>query len=260
MKQSRDRSAFLCRISGFQFQNSRSPFSTFYFRLSNLSAKTRSAFTLIELLVVIAILSILLVALKPALNSLSKSSGRKGAISALTSVVEQARSLALSDARNTYVAFAGTLPGTPTPQMVQDYTYRAYAVFEDDASGASHAVQVTKWNKLPTGISFRSLDEPPDSTGTVGTSLTSTSNTTTAPFSFSPLGSTSTVACPYIEFDSTGAVIQPTSSAPIRIVVFEGNVNTTSNENPTARESSGDPVRDEIQIERFTGRTKYVVR
>ena len=45
----------------------------------------------------------------------------------------------------------------------------------------------------------------------------------------------------------------------MRLVVFEGSV-IGANELVTARESTGDPVRDEIQVERFTGRAKYVVR
>jgi prepilin-type N-terminal cleavage/methylation domain-containing protein len=212
------------------------------------------AFTLLEMLVVIGIIAILLVAVIPAVNSISKSTGRKGAMSNVTSMIEQARSLALSDARNTYIAFATVLPAGATPQMIQDYSYRAYAVFEDTASGGGKA-QVSKWQKLPTGISFRNQDEP---IGT-GTCLTSTTNTTTTAFSFSPLGGATTITCPYIEFDSTGAIIQPSSAAPMRLVAFEGNV-SGGTENPTARESGGDPVRDEVQVERFTGRVKYVIR
>lgn len=220
-----------------------------------LKARERFAFTLLEVLVVIGIISILLVAVIPAVTSLSKSSGRKGAASNLISMIEQARSLALSDARNTYVAFATTLTGSATPLMVQEYSYRAYAVFEDAASGAGK-LQVTKWQKLPKGISFRSRDE---SGAPAGTCITSSTNTTTDTFSFSPLGSATTISCPYIAFDSTGAIIQPTSTSPMRIVVFEGTA-TSSGESPTARESSGEPVRDEIQVAKFTGRATYVTR
>ncbi len=212
----------------------------------------QDAFTLIELLVVIGILAILFVAVLPVVNSLSKSSGRKGAISNITSIIEQGRSLALTDARNTYVAFATALPGSAPPQMIQEYSYRAYAVFEDDATGSTK-LQVTRWQKLPTGISFRNQNE---SSGT-GTCLTSANNTTTVTFSFPPLGST--IDCPYLEFDSTGAIIQPATVSPMRIVIFEGNVNG-GNESPTARESTGEPVRDEVQVEKFTGRAKYVTR
>ena len=199
------------------------------------------------------IISLLLVAVIPAVNSLSKSSGRKGGISNLTIVIEQARSLALADSRNVYVAVVTTLPTTAPPTVIDDYSYRAYAVFEDDAAGTAHNIQVTKWQKLPPGISFRNQNE---SSGT-GTCLTSVSNSTTAVFSFPPTGGT--ITCPYIEFDSTGAVVQPTSAAPMRLVIFEGLVRA-ANEIATAQDSTQQPVRDEIQIGRFNGRAKYVVR
>jgi type II secretory pathway pseudopilin PulG len=218
----------------------------------NRQHSTLNSFTLLELLVVIGIIALLLVAVVPAVTNMSKSSGRKGAISNIASIIEQARSLALSDARNTYVAFATALPAAATPQMVQDYSYRTYAVFEDNPLGAGR-LQVTKWQKLPTGISFRSQNE----SGGPGTCLTSVSNTTTAAFSFPALGGT--ISCPYIEFDSTGAIIQPTSASPMRLIVFEGSV-SGGTENLTARESSGEPVREEVEIAKFTGRAKYVIR
>ena len=52
------------------------------------------AFTLLELLVVVGIVSLLLVAVIPAVTSLSKSSGGKAAVSNLMNALEQARSLA----------------------------------------------------------------------------------------------------------------------------------------------------------------------
>ena len=64
-----------------------------------------AAFTLLELLVVVGIISVLLVAVIPAVNSLSKSSGRKGAISNLLGAIEQARAQAIKDGRRTYVVF-----------------------------------------------------------------------------------------------------------------------------------------------------------
>lgn len=212
-----------------------------------------SAFTLIELLVVIGIIAIMLVAVIPAVTSLSKSSGRKSGISNLSIMIEQARSLALSDSRNTYVAFATTPPAGASPAVIDDYSYRAYAVFEDDAAGMPHAIQVTKWQKLPPGISFRSQDE---SSGP-GTCLTSTTNNTTSAFNFAP--TSGTITCPYLQFDSTGSVVQPTSAAPMRLVIFEGFVRSGT-EVPTAREASQQPVRDEIEIGRFNGRARYVVR
>src|SRR5207248_6246214 len=102
------------------------------------------------------IIALLLAALIPVVG-LTKSSGRKGAISNLLGVLEQARTLAIKDGRNTYVAFVTS--GVPA-SLAKDYEYRAYAIFEDDPTGATQ-VQVTNWSKLPTGISFRASNSAP---------------------------------------------------------------------------------------------------
>jgi prepilin-type N-terminal cleavage/methylation domain-containing protein len=212
------------------------------------------AFTLLEVLVVLGILAIMLVAVLPAITSLSKSSGRKGAVSNIASIIEQTRSLALGDSRNTYVVFATGMPAA-SADILREYSYRAYAVFEDDATGAQQ-IQVTKWQKLPTGISFRSQDEPGPGAGTC---ITSATNTEMLSFSFSPLGATATITAPYIKFDGTGSVVEPTTAGPMRIVVFEGTADATT-EVATAKESTGLPVRDEVQVGRYSGRAKYVVK
>lgn len=213
----------------------------------------RDAFTLIELMVVIGIIALMLVALIPAVSSLSKSGGRKAAIGNLAILIEQARSLALADARNTYIAFVAALPSSASQAVVADYSYRAYAVFEDDANGNPHAIQTTKWQRLPTGISFRNQPEP---TGP-GTSLTTATNPATSTFPFALANGN--ITCPYLEFDSVGSVVQPNSAAPMRLVIFEGYVRGGS-EVPTGRDSSHEPIRDEISIGRFNGRAEYVNR
>jgi hypothetical protein len=45
----------------------------------------------------------------------------------------------------------------------------------------------------------------------------------------------------------------------MRLVVFEGLVRSGS-EIVTGREASSEPTREEVQIGRFNGRAKYVVR
>src|ERR1700693_2696656 len=70
---------------------------------SNSSA--HRGFTLLELLVVIGIISILLVAIVPAVNSLSKSSGRKAAVNNLLGAIEQARVQAIKDGQAAYLVF-----------------------------------------------------------------------------------------------------------------------------------------------------------
>jgi prepilin-type N-terminal cleavage/methylation domain-containing protein len=69
-------------------------------RLPDANPEWPRAFTLIELLVVIAIIAILLVAVVPAVNTLSKSSGRKATASLLLGTIEQARAQALKDGRD----------------------------------------------------------------------------------------------------------------------------------------------------------------
>jgi prepilin-type N-terminal cleavage/methylation domain-containing protein len=217
----------------------------------------RKAFTLIELMVVIGVIALLLVLLAPTIGSLSKSTGRRGAVSNLTSIIEQTRALALSQSRTAYVAFVGEMPPNAPPAVVRDYAYRAFAVFQDSA-GAGKA-QVTKWQKLPEGISFRAEPEAAAAGTPVGTSITATTNSATTLFPFAPLGSGQSIECRYIAFDATGTVIEPPVSAPLRLVIFEGRVNNAV-EQPTARDADQQPVRDEIQIGRYNGRAKVVVR
>src|SRR5205807_7976742 len=101
-------------------------------RAAQLYAVTgHSAFTLLELLVVIAIISVLLVAVIPAVNSFSKSSGRKGAISNLLGAFEQARAEAIKSGQATYVVFPTFASGT-SQTTLDRYNYKSFAIFEDD--------------------------------------------------------------------------------------------------------------------------------
>ena len=209
-------------------------------------------------MVVIGVIAVLMVLLAPTIGSLSKSTGRRGAVSNLTSIIEHTRSLALSQSRNAYIAFVGEMPPNAPPAVARDYAFRAFAVFQDTASGAAR-VQVTKWQKLPEGISFRAAPEVPAAGTPVGTSITATTNTGKAFFPFAPLGATATLECRYIAFDSTGTIVEPPVAAPLRLVIFEGLVSADV-EQPTARDANEQPVRDEIQIGRYNGRARLVVR
>ena len=210
---------------------SRIPHSAF----RNPNSAFLAAFTLLELLVVIGIISLLLVAVIPAVNSLSKSSGRKGAISNLLGAIEQARIQAVKDGQATYVVFPTLSAGT-SQSIVDQYHYRSYAVFEDDPANPTQPKQLTPWKKLPTGISLRSQ--------------ISAAPWTTASFPFAPIGTAQTF--PYLKFNSAGEVESPVpATGPVLLSIFEGHVNGTSETLSTKI-----IITETISIARLTGRAE----
>jgi prepilin-type N-terminal cleavage/methylation domain-containing protein len=78
-----------------------SSFSTFYFLISNLSAKAQRGFTLLELLVVIAIIAILMVLVAPAFTTIKGGTDVTSAAYTIKDVLDQARTYAM--ANNTFV-------------------------------------------------------------------------------------------------------------------------------------------------------------
>jgi prepilin-type N-terminal cleavage/methylation domain-containing protein len=219
-----------------------------------LTAQQRGgkAFTLLEVLVVLAIIALLLAATIPVVNSLSKSSGRKGAGSLLLGTIEQARTLALKDGRASYVVFPAEYPAgtaaTSDKNIVSRYFYHSVAIFEDDAADPTKPkIQVTEWKVFPIGVSLRSeisyqpdpSDPAPDS-GWIGDS-----------FTFTPTGSTATL--PFLKFNSAGAVESPPrSSGQIKLRFFEGYV-TGTYEKPTNPKNFD----ESITINRLSGRANY---
>ncbi len=181
-----------------------------------------SAFTLVEMLVVIGIISVLLVAVIPAVNSLSKSSGRKGAINNLLGVIEQARAQAIKDGQATYLVFPTFSAGTQA--TLDRYSYKSFAIFEDDPGNPAAPKQLTPWKTLPTGISIRSgsLSALPDPAADISPALT---------ISFTPDASAS-AAYRCIKFNTEGGVELPNNNVSLSIfegLVKQGNEILTSN-------------------------------
>jgi prepilin-type N-terminal cleavage/methylation domain-containing protein len=218
-----------------------------------VSLKRFRAFTLLELLVVIGIIAILLAAVLPAVNSLSKSSGRKGAISLLLGVFEQARALALKDGRATYVVFPAEAPAgtaaTTDPNLLTRYFYHSVAIFEDDPDPTKPKIQVTEWKVLPTGVSLR----------TEISYTTSNSRWTAASFNFAP--TQTTPAFPFLKFDASGGVESPVPPSvsgqppnpPVQLNLFEGYVINGTFEKPTNPKN----FTETISISRNSGRAVY---
>lgn len=202
----------------------------------------RSAFTLLEMLLVVGILAILLIAIVPNVAPLAKSAGRKSAVANLLGVIEQARTQAVRDGQPTYVVFPNDLPGSPDAATVQRYSYRSYAIFEDDPSNPGSVKQLTQWRSLPTGISFR--------TGSLNFLAATTS------FLFTPMGAGTTARFPFLRFDQNGEVdpasTPSTTTGIIQLGVFEGFVTQGGIERDT---NSAKPT-DSIAITRLTGRAE----
>jgi len=216
-------------------------------RLANALPKQRArcAFTLIELLVVMGIISILLVAVIPVVNSLSKSSGRKAAISNLLGTIEQAHAQAIKDGQATYVVFPTFTGGTQT--TLDRYHYKSYAIFEDDPAAPTAPKQLTNWKTLPAGIALRS-------SGAGKLSGLTASSALTPPFTltFSP-ESAATAVFQCIKFNSSGEVESPPSN--VILTVFEGYVSGANEVITSAKDGSGNPSAVEsINIARLTGR------
>jgi len=203
-----------------------------------------SAFTVLELLVVLGIIAIMLVALVPAVTSLSKAGGRRAALNSLLGGIEQARAEAIKSGQPTYVVFPTFTSGAQS--TLDRYNYRSYAIFEIDlATGV--AKQLTDWKSFPAGVALRAA-------GTAALSNLADPATLTPPvtFTFNPDTSATPFRC--FKFNSNGEVQAP--AANVLLAVFEGYVNNGS-EVATTKDGSGNPSAVEyLTVSQFTGRAE----
>jgi prepilin-type N-terminal cleavage/methylation domain-containing protein len=204
-----------------------------------------TAFTLLELLVVIGIIALLLVAVIPAVTSLSKSSGRKGAISNLLGAIEQARAEAIKTGQPSYIVFAAFTAAPPA--LLDRYHYKSYTIFVDDSAHPGTPKQVSNWKTLPTGISLRAE-------GDAKLSGLAQLATLTPPvmlvFTPAPGAGTENFRC--IKFNATGEVESPPAPPNnIGLAVFEGRV-----EGATEVKTSATLITEGITIARLTGRAE----
>jgi Type II transport protein GspH len=186
-----------------------------------------------------------MVAVIPVVNSLSKSGGRKAAISNLLGAIEQAHTQAIKDGQATYIVFPTFTGGTQG--TLDRYHHKSYAIFEDDPAAPATQKQLTNWKTLPAGVALRSV-------GTGKLSDLTAASALTPPFTptFSPeTAATAVFQC--IKFNSSGEVESPSSN--VTLTVFEGYVNGATEVITGSKDGSGNPSAVEsINIARLTGR------
>ena len=194
------------------------------------------------MLIVLGLIAIMLVALVPAVTSLSKAGGRRAARDSLLGAIEQARAEAIKSGQSTYIVFPTFTSGNQS--TLDRYNYRSYAIFEIDAA-TGVAKQLTDWKSFPTGVALRAAGTAPLSNLPVWTPPPG--------FTFNPDTSASATFLSF-QFNSNGEVTAP--AANVLLAVFEGYVNNGS-EVATTKDGSGNPSAVEyIMVSQFTGRAQ----
>jgi type II secretory pathway pseudopilin PulG len=110
------------------------------------------AFTLVELLVVIVLMAAMTGLMVPAVRGLVGVTGKRGGMSSLTAVIEQARLSAMQNGVAAYVAFPF---GASDPEVGYASVIVLREPREDESAGLK---AVTRWTKMPRGVYVESDD------------------------------------------------------------------------------------------------------
>ena len=120
-----------------------------------------AGFTLLELLVTMGIAALLMGLLVLGVRGFNSSTNRRAAVGTLMGIFDQARSVAISDGRATYVVFVSAPSGQDQSGagVAARMWGQAYALFEDPVlqDGVTSFVpqQRSQWFYLPTSVAFK---------------------------------------------------------------------------------------------------------
>ena len=229
-------------------------------------------FTLVETLAVTGIILILTTITAMAVRGFNGSLSRRAAVGDLMGVLDQARTVAISDGRPTYVVFASAAAGgAQATGAPADFQWgRAYALFEDReiTDGMSAAdfppEQRSAWMYLPTGVAFKCDSRRDGTPPSLTASLPAADDPTMFPVRSAAL------SLPYLKFDAAGQIVDchgdlvDAGSPCLRVLLFEGSATGTGVETATQR-TAENPVDgkkytlDEILLRATTGRAQYTL-
>lgn len=203
------------------------------------------AFGLIELLVVMAIIAVLLVAAVPILSN-SSNNARQASQAIIKEHLQQARSHAIATSTATAVAI-------PVLASGGELGARSISHFEVKLDGANyvptkdesgHENQLQRWEFLPGNFHFLSAaqtssDKPTivDSADTMQTNFKS-----------------KTLTCHIIVFAPNGQIVRPSTEINIATAQAANRKNSLI----LTQQTNGEPVFDLLQVNRLTGRTRFV--
>ncbi len=204
-----------------------------------------AAFSLIELLAVITIMAVLLAVAVPLLSNPSNSA-RQASGEIIKAHLQRARAHAIASGSPTAIAIpvlatGGELGGRAISlfEVVKNGT-----VYEPVKDGSGLEKQLQRWETLPGSFHFMpaSLISSPKPT-IVDTAETLRTNI-----------KGKAITCHLIVFATNGQIILPSSETNIAIARAVKNGNSLS----ATQKSEGRPVYDLLQVNRLTGRTRFI--
>lgn len=192
----------------------------------------RNAFSILELLMVVGLIALLMGLMAPAMRGMLGVSGRRGGVSVVVNLTEQARLAAIENGVRAYVAFA---PTNSDPEV----RFNSLIVLREKKPNevmAGNVVALTKWVRLPQGVFYDGLSNMVLLMATNFPRLE---------------GSSTTGRLTALQFDQFGRFFPRTGAADPSLRVGEGGV---VRQGASYRVAFRGESYDQLTINRLTGR------